>query len=298
MNKEIPKINFQQLKHYDKSAIDLLSVALKDHGFFTIYNHDIEEKYFKKAYASSEAFFNLETDIKNKYANPEKAGARGYTPFAKETALGESVPDLKEFWHHGPVKDSSFDDQIHENIVVQELPTFNQELDSLFNRLNDIGINLLKNISICLHLEIDYFDSWVEKGNSLLRLIHYPPTDNSNPHRAREHADINLITLLIGADEPGLEVKDKNNEWIPVKSNFDEIVCNIGDMMQLITDNKLKSTKHRVIKYPDQLKRSRYSIPFFLHPAPSVMLKSVYKDDDGILASEFLDERLKAIKLY
>ena len=148
-------------------------------------------------------------------------------------------------------------------------------------------------------LKKNYFNTWVEKGNSLLRMIHYPPSDNSNIYRAREHADINLITLLIGANERGLEVKSKDSSWIKIQAEDDDIVCNIGDMLQLVTDGLLKSTPHRVIKYKDQSSSSRYSIPFFLHPSPNVMLKSVFNDDDdGVLADDFLNDRLKAIKLY
>ena len=137
------------------------------------------------------------------------------------------------------------------------------------------------------------------KGNSLLRMIHYPPSDNDNIYRAREHADINLITLLIGAEERGLEVKNKDNSWIQISANKNDIVCNIGDMLQLVTEGKLKSTPHRVVKYKNEEPKSRYSIPFFLHPSPDIMLKSVFNSDDkGVLAHDFLDERLRAIKLY
>ena len=162
-----------------------------------------------------------------------------------------------------------------------------------------MGIDLLSSIALSLNLEKDYFCNWVEHGNSLLRLIHYPPVNNANIHRAREHADINLITLLIGADEPGLEVKHKSGQWIPIRTDFDEIVCNIGDMMQLVTDSRLKSTTHRVIQDKNIDSKSRYSIPFFLHPSPDTVLKSVFnKNDEGVRADDFLDERLKAIKLY
>jgi isopenicillin N synthase-like dioxygenase len=165
--------------------------------------------------------------------------------------------------------------------------------------MNNLGSALLKSISLSLELPSDFFEKSTSKGNSLLRLIHYPPSNNENIYRAREHADINLITLLIGANEPGLEVKDKSGNWIPVSSSFEDIVCNIGDMMQLITDKALKSTLHRVVKYKTDEIKSRYSIPFFLHPSPDTILKSIYrKDDVGVLAHDFLDERLKAIKLY
>ena len=165
--------------------------------------------------------------------------------------------------------------------------------------MNSLGTQLLSSISLTLGLDANFFNTSTSKGNSLLRLIHYPPSNNENIYRAREHADINLITLLIGANEPGLEVKDKSGNWIPVSSSYDDIVCNIGDMMQLITDKKLKSTPHRVIKYKTDEMKSRYSIPFFMHPSPDTILKSVFNEEDkGVLAHDFLDERLKAIKLY
>ena len=185
------------------------------------------------------------------------------------------------------------------NILVNEVDDFNSVFDDLFNEMNSLGTKLLSSISLTLGLPEDFFNKSTSKGNSLLRLIHYPPSKNENLFRAREHADINLITLLIGANEPGLEVKDKSGNWIPVSSSYEDIVCNIGDMMQLITEKKLKSTPHRVIKYKTDETKSRYSIPFFMHPSPDTILKSVFnKHDKGVLAHDFLDERLKAIKLY
>ena len=277
----------------------MLSNALSNHGFFIITDHKIPHSLFNKAYEYSEKFFNLDTSVKSKYSFRESAGARGYTPFGKETALGETVPDLKEFWHHGPVIDDSYDERIMKNIYVNEIDEFNAVFDELFNEMNSLGAQLLSSISLTLGLDANFFNTSTSKGNSLLRLIHYPPSNNENIYRAREHADINLITLLIGANEPGLEVKDKSGNWIPVSSSYDDIVCNIGDMMQLITDKKLKSTPHRVIKYKTDEMKSRYSIPFFMHPSPDTILKSVFNEEDkGVLAHDFLDERLKAIKLY
>ena len=295
----IPKISLIDLLSDSDIAFSQLSDALSNHGFFVITDHSIPHHLFDKAYEYSKKFFDLEVPIKNSYSFRENAGARGYTPFGKETALGETVPDLKEFWHHGPVVDSSYDSRIMKNVLVNEIDDFNNVFDDLFNQMNSLGIKLLSSISLTLGLPEDFFNKSTTKGNSLLRLIHYPPSNNENLFRAREHADINLITLLIGANEPGLEVKDKSGEWIPVSSSYEDIVCNIGDMMQLITDKKLKSTPHRVVKYKTDEIKSRYSIPFFLHPSPDTILKSVFRDDDeGVLAHDFLDERLKAIKLY
>ena len=299
MENLIPKISLKNLLNNDSYSLELLSSALKNHGFFVITDHSIPHDLFHKAYTFSENFFNLDSSIKNNYSYRENAGARGYTPFGKETALGETVPDLKEFWHHGPVVDDTYDYRIMKNINVDEIKEFNKVFDNLFVEMNNLGSALLKSISLSLELPSDFFEKSTSKGNSLLRLIHYPPSNNENIYRAREHADINLITLLIGANEPGLEVKDKSGNWIPVSSSFEDIVCNIGDMMQLITDKVLKSTPHRVVKYKTDEIKSRYSIPFFLHPSPDTILKSIYrKDDEGVLAHDFLDERLKAIKLY
>jgi isopenicillin N synthase-like dioxygenase len=299
MDKNIPKISLNKLLDNDNDSISLLSNALSNHGFFVITNHGISHELFNLAYEYSEKFFNLSDEIKNSYSFRESAGARGYTPFGKETALGETVPDLKEFWHHGPIIDESFDSRIMENITVNEIKNFNNVFDTLFDEMNNLGMKLLSSIALTLELSEDFFNKSTEKGNSLLRLIHYPPSNNSNMYRAREHADINLITLLIGANEPGLEVKDKSDNWIPVSSSYEDIVCNIGDMMQLVTDKRLKSTPHRVVKYKTDEMKSRYSIPFFMHPSPDTILKSVFNDgDEGVLAHDFLDERLKAIKLY
>ena len=299
MDAQIPKLSLNNLLKNDDQSLDLLSNALSNHGFFIITDHKIPHSLFNKAYEYSEKFFNLDVSLKNKYSFRENAGARGYTPFGKETALGETIPDLKEFWHHGPVIDDSFDKRIMKNIYVNEIDEFNTVFDKLFNEMNTLGARLLSSISLTLGLDANFFNTSTRKGNSLLRLIHYPPSNNENIYRAREHADINLITLLIGANEPGLEVKDKSGNWIPVSSSYDDIVCNIGDMMQLITDKRLKSTPHRVVKYKTDEMKSRYSIPFFMHPSPDTILKSVFNNEDkGVLAHDFLDERLKAIKLY
>ena len=295
----VPRISFKHLVKKDDEALKNLSIALEDHGFFSIKDHGLSKELIDACYEKSIDFFNLTNDKKIKYSFPNNAGARGYTPFGKETAMGEKVPDLKEFWHHGPVVDKSFDERIKKNIYISEIDEFNETFDKLFIELNNFGIELLSCIALSIGLEKNYFSEWVNKGNSLLRMIHYPPSDNSNIYRAREHADINLITLLIGANERGLEVKSKDSSWIKIQAEDDDIVCNIGDMLQLVTDGLLKSTPHRVIKYKDQSSSSRYSIPFFLHPSPNVMLKSVFNDDDdGILADDFLNDRLKAIKLY
>ena len=300
MNKQIPELSFVDIEKGDSNSINILSDALEDHGFFSITEHGLSNELVDKCYQLSKRFFDLEYEIKKKYSSVGSKGARGYTPKGIETAVGENVPDQKEFWHHGPVVDDTFDQKIPKNIIIDEMPEFNKYYDELYLELHKIGSRVLSVIALSLDIDKNFFTPWIEKGNSLLRSIHYPPIEsNLNPHRARAHEDINLITLLIGAEEGGLEVLNKDGSWIKVSPSSEAIVCNIGDMMQLVTDKKLKSTTHRVIQDKLTESKPRYSIPFFLHPAPSINLKSIFRDsDEGILANDFLDQRLKEIKLY
>ncbi len=296
----IPAFSMIDIQQRDAETISQLKLALTAHGFFTITDHGIADEVLKSSYTLSKDFFSLHENVKNSYAHPEKAGARGYTPYGKETAVGETTPDLKEFWHHGPMIDDSYDSRISENISVSEIPGFNDQFDILFNQLNLLGIKVLSAIAVILGKEPNFFDAWALKGNSILRLIHYPPVnDSSNILRARAHEDINLITLLVGAEESGLEVQNPEGDWVPIAAKSKSIVCNIGDMMQLVTRSQLKSTSHRVVDNNVSSSASRYSMPFFLHPSPEVELCSIVDDStESISAHDFLEERLRAIKLY
>ena len=300
MKNTIPELSFKEIERGDSFSINLLSEALSDHGFFSITQHGLSKDLVDNCYKSSKAFFDLDYQIKNAYSSVGSKGARGYTPKGIETAVGEKIADQKEFWHHGPLIDETYDKNIPANLNIVQVPEFNKHFDELYEELHNIGSRVLSVIALSLDLDHNYFNSWIEKGNSLLRSIHYPPVETkSNPHRARAHEDINLITLLIGAEEGGLEVLSKDGSWIKVEPSSDAIVCNIGDMMQLVTDKRLKSTTHRVIQDEIAESKPRYSIPFFLHPAPSINLKSIFRDgDEGILANDFLNQRLKEIKLY
>ena len=300
MSTKVPELSFKDIEKGDSFSINILKEALAAHGFFSITDHGLSQDLIDKCYRCSKDFFDLNYETKNEYSSIGSKGARGYTPKGIETAVGEKIADQKEFWHHGPKVDKTFDKKIPENLSISELPDFNKNFDELYCELHKIGSRVLSVISLSLGLDKDFFTPWIEKGNSLLRSIHYPPVDgNTNPHRARAHTDINLITLLIGAEEGGLEVLNKDGSWIKVEPSSNAIVCNIGDMMQLVTDKSLVSTTHRVIQDIKTKSKPRYSIPFFLHPAPSVLLKSVFNENDkGVLADDFLDERLKAIKLY
>lgn len=296
----IPAFSMLDIEQRDAETIAELKLALTSHGFFTITDHGIADEVLQSSYRLSKDFFALPNAVKQTYANPEKAGARGYTPYGKETAVGETTPDLKEFWHHGPMVDDSYDSRISENISVLEISDFNAQFDILFNQLNMLGLKVLSAIAVILDKEPSFFDSWATKGNSILRLIHYPPVvDSSNILRARAHEDINLITLLVGAEESGLEVQNPEGDWIPIAAKSKSIVCNIGDMMQLVTRSQLKSTSHRVVDHNASSSASRYSMPFFLHPSPEIELCSIVDDSpESISAHDFLEERLRAIKLY
>ena len=289
-----------RIEDRDHATIEELKLALMTHGFFTITDHGISDDVLTSSYSVSKEFFALPDDIKNSYAHPEKAGARGYTPYGKETALGETTADLKEFWHHGPIVDELFDSRIEKNIEVKEIKNFNSQFDILFSQLNNLGLKVLSSIALILGKKDNFFNDWVIKGNSLLRLIHYPPvSDPSNILRARAHGDINLVTLLVGAEKSGLEVKNPNGKWIPIAAKSKSIVCNIGDMMELVTRSKLKSTSHRVVDHNVNASTSRYSMPFFLHPSHDVMLRSIVDNSsESVSAHDFLEERLRAIKLY
>jgi isopenicillin N synthase-like dioxygenase len=299
-NFNIPQLSFELIKQKDKTALDQLASALQSFGFITFTDHGLEDSLLDQAYTVSKDFFSLPAEVKQNYARPDTGGARGYTQFGKETAVGESIADLKEFWHHGPEVDDSYDSRIRANIPIKELEQFNLVCAKLFKELHSLGMSVLQSIALILNKSENFFDPWVVKGNSVLRLIHYPPvTDKTNLLRARAHADINLITLLVGAEESGLEVQHKDGTWIPIEAASKSIVCNIGDMMQLVTRGQLKSTVHRVVDYNLGDPKPRYSIPFFLHPSPDIILKSIVDDSkESVSAHDFLEERIREIKLY
>jgi len=300
MSSNIPELSFEAIEKGDSISISILKAALEEHGFFSITNHGVSEELLTKCYSLAKDFFNLPRDVKDKYHEKSLKGARGYTPLGIETAVGETIPDQKEFWHHGPNVNDSFDSRIPKNISVSQIADFNNQFDLLFHQLNLLGLKVLSSIALILGKETSFFDSWACKGNSVLRLIHYPPVqDKSNILRARAHEDINLITLLVGAEESGLEVQNRDGDWVPIEAKSKSIVCNIGDMMQLVTRSQLKSTTHRVIDNKAGSSSSRYSMPFFLHPSPEVELCSIVDNStESISAHDFLEARLKAIKLY
>ena len=284
---KIPKVSFHDLVSADEEVIDYLTNSLNNVGFFIINKHPINQALIKNTFALTEELFNLPFDVKHKYHMPGTNGARGYTPYGIETALNEKVADQKEFWHQG----STSNKDLMPNLYIDELSNF-KLLDDLYLEFEKMGNQILHaftNFNINYNADIS---DCATNGNSVLRLIHYPAIEEINPHRARAHNDVNLITLLIGGNEAGLEAQDKAGNWIECNCDEDEIICNIGDMLEILSNEKLTSTTHRVVTKNNN-SRARYSIPFFLHPRPEIILNKNTK----ITADEFLTKRLQDIKL-
>lgn len=296
-----------------KKFSDELGRAFNDSGFVTITNHGVSQELIDQLYENIKAMFSLSPEQKEKYEKPELAGQRGYTSPGKETAKGAKTADLKEFWQIGQeVTDGdAIKSEYPDNERLEELPAFNSVTREIYQKLESNGKHLLSAISTYLGLPIDYFDQYVHNGNSILRGIHYFPIENpdaipDDAVRAGAHEDINLITLLIGASADGLEVLTRSNEWLPIKAHHSDIVVNVGDMLQRLTNNKLRSTTHRVVNPPRELmKTSRFSVPFFLHPRSNMDLTSLASCIDAehpkvyadMTAGEYLDERLREIGL-
>lgn len=287
--------------------------AFTDTGFVTISNHGMSKELIGELYEVVQQFFSLPEETKRIYEIPGLAGQRGYTAKGKEKAKDAKTPDLKEFWQRGQtiLDDEKLKKSYPENVEVHELPRFNIVTAEVYRRLETTGRALLRAIANFLELEEGYFEEKVINGNSILRAIHYFPIENPDEIapdavRAGAHEDINLITLLIGASADGLEVLTRQGTWYPVKAYGEDIVVNVGDMLQRLTNNKLKSTTHRVVNPPKELMRtSRYSVPFFLHPKAEMSLAALANCVDAThpkvypdcTAGEYLDERLREIGL-
>jgi isopenicillin N synthase-like dioxygenase len=287
-----------------------LGKAYEEVGFVAIKNHGFEDHLRDELYDQVKNFFELNSDDKANYERPELNGQRGYNSFGKEHAKGNDSPDLKEFWQFGQCieGDQAKKANYPKNVSVKELPQFNPIGMKTYKKLEEIGTHVLRAIAIYLGLENDFFDGKVKNGNSILRAIHYPPitSEPKDSVRAAEHEDINLITLLMGASAEGLEVLSRQGEWVPVTALPEHIVVNVGDMLQRLTNSKLRSTTHRVVNPPkEKWGASRYSIPFFLHPVAEMNLASLDscidnehpKQFEDMTAGEYLDERLAEIGL-
>ena len=308
MNK-IPSVDLNDFLSDDlqkKSLfVNTIGSAFQEIGFCAVRGHFLDDQLVKRLYDQIKLFFDLPTDIKKKYEHPEFSGQRGYVSFGKESAKGSKHGDLKEYWHFGQYvsKDESHKYNYFPNIKVDELPEFNKVGEEVYKTLEKTAKYVLRALALYLKIDENYFDNYIHNGNSILRPIHYPPImeDPKEAVRAAAHGDINLITLLMGAHGKGLQVQKTNGDWIDAVASKDELMINIGDMLSRHTNNVLKSTVHRVVN-PDRelLKKSRYSIPFFMHPVSEMklnVLDSTICDEfpkayDDITAGEFLEERL------
>lgn len=293
-----------------KQFVKNLGKAFHEIGFVGVINHGIPKTLIDGYYSASKAFFSLPVEIKKQYEVPGLAGQRGYTSFGKEHAKQSEVADLKEFFQLGQeVRDKDvIKSEYPDNVSVVETPEFTQLGKELYQAFEKAGGELLRAIAIYLELGDTYFDDKIHNGNSILRSIHYPPItrEPDSAIRAEQHEDINLITLLVGASAGGLQLLTMDNEWVPIMPEEDEIVINVGDMLQRLTNNYMKSTTHRVVNPPrDQWHLPRLSIPFFLHPRSTMDLtcldKCVTEERplayDPITAGAYLNERLMEIGL-
>ncbi|CAM1364470.1 Isopenicillin N synthase [Tenacibaculum sediminilitoris] len=313
MNK-IPSVNLADFLSDDaerkQKFINEIGDAYENIGFVALKGHFLDDELVDNLYTEIKKFFDLPTNIKEKYEIPGIGGQRGYVSFGKESAKGKKEGDLKEFWHFGQYvdADSKYANEYPENVIVEELPDFNKVGKEAYQMLEKTAKYVLRSLALHLELEETYFDNYIKNGNSILRPIHYPPitTEPKGAVRAAAHGDINLITLLMGAQGKGLQVQNHKGEWIDAIAEDDELMINVGDMLSRHSNNKLKSTIHRVTNPPKELwGTSRYSVPFFMHPVSDMKLNVLDncidennpKQFEDITAGEFLDERLRELGL-
>jgi isopenicillin N synthase-like dioxygenase len=280
-----------------------LGDSFEEFGFAIVRDHGIPAELIERAEAASRAFFALPDDIKMRYHLAGQGGARGYTPFGTERAKDAAVQDLKEFWHVGrtlPPGDP-LEQYMQPNVWPEEVPDFRATFEALFGAFDEAGLRILSAVALHLGLDRDFFAPTVENGNSVLRLLHYPPVPPGaeGAVRAAAHEDINTITLLLGAEEAGLELLTRDGRWLPVSPSPGALAVNIGDMLQRLTARRLRSTTHRVVNPAGEAaRRSRYSMPFFLHFRPDFLIEPMGDaGEESITAHDYLQQRLREINL-
>ena len=311
---KIPSVNLADFLSSDinkkNNFVESIGRAFEEIGFVALDGHFLDSDFNEKLYKEIRSFFDLPQEIKNKYEIPGISGQRGYVSFGKESAKGSKHGDLKEFWHFGQYveNDDKLLKEYPSNVEVLENEQFNIVGKQTYRLLEKTSKYVLRALALYLKLDEFYFDKYIVNGNSILRPIHYPPIleKPKDAVRAAAHGDINLITLLMGAQGRGLQVKNNKGEWIDAIASKDQLMINVGDMLSRHTNNKLKSTVHRVINPSKELmKKSRYSIPFFMHPISDMklnVLESCIDENnpkyfDDITAGEFLNQRLVELGL-
>ena len=308
MNK-IPSVDLADFLSEDPNRkqkfVNEIGIAYENIGFVSLRSHFLDDALVSDLYKEVKAFFALDLAKKKQYEIEGISGQRGYVSFGKEHAKGKKEGDLKEFWHFGqePSEDANLTEVYPENVQVDELPNFNATGMQAYRMLEKTGIYVLRALALYIGVDEFYFDHWASNGNSILRPIHYPPItkEPEGAVRAGAHGDINLITLLMGASSGGLQVLRKDGVWIDAIPEEDELVINVGDMLERHTNNKLRSTIHRVVNPPkEQWDSPRFSIPFFMHPRGDMDLSCMElcideqhpKSFDDIMAGDFLIQRL------
>ncbi|WP_299839191.1 2-oxoglutarate and iron-dependent oxygenase domain-containing protein [uncultured Tenacibaculum sp.] len=310
----IPSVDLRDFLSEDENRkqkfINEIGNAYETIGFVALKGHFLDETLVDNLYAQIKKFFELPVETKQKYEIPGIGGQRGYVSFGKESAKGKKEGDLKEFWHFGQYVENNptLEKEYPANVNVEELAEFNEIGKQTYKMLEKTAKYVLRSLALFLDLEEEYFDQYIFNGNSILRPIHYPPIheEPKGAVRAAAHGDINLITLLMGAHGKGLQVQNHDGEWIDAIAQPDELMINVGDMLSRHSNNKLKSTIHRVVNPPKELwGTSRYSIPFFMHPVSEMKLDVLEncidennpKQFEDITAGEFLNERLRELGL-
>lgn len=310
MTAALTPISMQLAARDPEAFATALGESYARYGFAVVSDHGLPQDVIARALAATRDFFALPEPVKRRYRVPNGAGQRGYTPFGVEAAKDAPRADLKEFWHIGrtlPVG-HAFASEMPENVWPAELAAFEADTRALYDALDAMGGVLLSAIARFLSLPPTFFEAPVRDGNSVLRLLHYPPLrPGAEGERAGAHEDINVITLLLGAEEAGLQLRDRDGAWIDVNPPPGALVVNIGDMLQRLTNNRLPSTTHRVVNPSrERAHLPRYSIPFFLHFAPDYMIRTLPSCVDAahpdsyptpITAQAYLEERLAEIKL-
>ena len=305
----IPSVDLQDFLSGDEGRkqkfIKEISSAFEDIGFVALSGHFLSDELVDDLYGEIKKFFALPQETKDQYEIEGIGGQRGYTSFGKEHAKGRKEGDLKEFWHFGQYveNDPKLEAEYPDNVTVTELPKFNEVGRETYKMLEKTAKYVLRALALHLGLDENYFDKYIENGNSILRPIHYPPIteEPKNAVRAAAHGDINLITLLMGAHGKGLQVMNHEGEWVDAIARPDQLMINVGDMLSRHTNNRLKSTIHKVVNPPrESWGKSRYSIPFFMHPISEMPLNCLDncvddehpKQFEDATAGEFLHERL------
>jgi len=310
MARELVKLDLNDFEENKNDFVDAMGKALEDIGFFAIKNHGIDQELLKDCYNNSEEFFDFDYVKKSKYEKNEIHCQRGYTKFGKEHSKDNPAPDLKEFYQIGRTineEHPQYDTYLH-NVWPEEIPEFKENLQTLYSKLEECSIKLLNACSLYLGMEEDWLGSMAYDGNTILRIIHYPPLPNDrdpNSVRSAQHEDINLITLLCASTASGLEVMDHDGSWFKVETGPEYIIVDSGDMIQNITNGIFKSTTHRVVN-PDDSNMRRFSMPMFVHPRNEIDLTPLPKFIEmsggeqkfpSINAGTYLHQRLVEIGL-